>query len=83
MGAAFWIKRFLQAAVPLFAILVAVEMVKGTTTQADILSAGAWAVVAAAIFVGAAWRRYRRALDCSACDSALQKNSKDKAAAKR
>ncbi|KQX01297.1 hypothetical protein ASC94_01220 [Massilia sp. Root418] len=70
MGAAFWIKRYLLAAVPLFAILAGVEYVKGTTSQADILSAGAWAAVAAAIFVGTQYRRYRRNQECAACDAA-------------
>jgi hypothetical protein len=39
MGALFWIKRYLMAAVPLFAILAAVEWFKGTTTTEDYLSA--------------------------------------------
>jgi hypothetical protein len=75
MGAAFWIKRYLLAAVPLFAILAGVEYVKGTTSQADILSAGVWAAVAAAIFVGTQYRRYRRSQECAACD-AVGKTSK-------
>lgn len=69
MGAAFWIKRYLLAAVPLFAILVVAEYVKGTPTQADILSAGLWAVAAAGIFIGAAYRRYRKGQDCAACEA--------------
>ncbi|WP_107869123.1 hypothetical protein [Pseudoduganella sp. UC29_71] len=69
MGAAFWIKRYLLAAVPLFAILAIVEYVKGTTTQADILSAAAWAAIAAAIFVGTQYRRYRKGQECAACDA--------------
>ncbi|KQV82537.1 hypothetical protein ASD15_11095 [Massilia sp. Root351] len=69
MGAAFWIKRYLLAAVPLFAILAGVEYVKGTPTQADILSAGVWAAVAAAIFVGTQYRRYRKNQECAPCDA--------------
>ncbi|CAN7313493.1 hypothetical protein LJR289_001599 [Pseudoduganella sp. LjRoot289] len=68
MGAAYWIKRYLLAAVPLFAILAGVEYAKGTPTQADILSAAAWAVVAAGVFIGSQYRRYRKNLACSACD---------------
>ncbi|MES2261621.1 MAG: hypothetical protein V4724_24155 [Pseudomonadota bacterium] len=69
MGAAFWIKRYLMAAVPVFAILALVEVLKGTATRDDILSAAAWAAIAAGIFVGASYRRYRRALSCAACDN--------------
>ncbi|QBE66205.1 hypothetical protein [Pseudoduganella lutea] len=73
MGPVFWIKRYLLAAVPLFAILAAVEWAKGTTTPADIASAAIWAAVAAAIFTGAAWNRYRKALQCAACEATLPK----------
>jgi hypothetical protein len=69
MGAAFWIKRYFMAAVPLFAILAVWEWIKGSTTSADIISAAVWAAVAAGIFVGAAYRRYRKAIACAACDS--------------
>lgn len=71
MGAAFWIKRYLLAAVPLFAILAVIEYAKGTATTVDYLSAAAWAAIAAAIFVGAAYRRYKKALSCAACDSII------------
>jgi len=73
MGAAFWIKRYLLAALPLFAILAIVEYAKGTATAVDYASAAAWAAIAAAIFVGAAYRRYRKALDCAACDNISQR----------
>jgi len=69
MGAAFWIKRYLLAAVPLFAILAVIEYSKGSATTTDYVSAAAWAAVAAAIFVGAAYRRYKKALDCAMCDN--------------
>ena len=68
MSAAYWIKRFLMAAVPLFIILAAVEWFKGETTQQDFLSAAAWAVIAAAIFTFTSYRRYRRAESCALCD---------------
>jgi hypothetical protein len=61
MGAIFWIKRYLLAAVPLFAILAAVEWFKGSTSRNDYLSAAAWALAAAALFTWSAWRRYREA----------------------
>ena len=49
MGALFWMKRFLLAAVPLAALLAAVEWFKGSTAREDYLSAGAWALIAAAV----------------------------------
>ncbi|USX24377.1 hypothetical protein NHH73_17300 [Oxalobacteraceae bacterium OTU3CINTB1] len=61
MGTAFWIKRYLLAAVPLFAILAAVEWFKGSTSRNDYLSAAAWALMAAALFTWSAWRRNREA----------------------
>ena len=68
MGATFWIKRYLLAAVPLFAILAAVEWFKGSTAREDYLSAAAWALAAAAIFTYTAWRRYRNAVACGVCN---------------
>src|SRR5471030_1736442 len=68
MGAAHWIKRYLFAAVPLFAILAAVEWFKGDATSQDFLSAAVWAVIAAAIFTVSAYRRYRRNQACALCD---------------
>lgn len=75
MRAAFWIKRYLLAAVPLFAVLAIVEYLKGSTAPADFLSAAAWAVIAAGIFVYSQFRRYRKGLECAACD-AVGKNAK-------
>ena len=69
MGATFWIKRYLLAAVPLFAILAAVEWLKGSTAREDYLSAAAWALAAAGIFTYTAWRRFRNAQACGACDN--------------
>lgn len=81
MGALFWIKRYLTAAVPLFAILAAVEWVKGSTAKEDYLSAAAWALIAAGIFTYFAWRRFRNAMACAACENVAQAY-KDKHGAK-
>jgi hypothetical protein len=67
MGAGFWISRYLLASGILFIILVVVEFSKGTTSQADILSALAWSLVASAIFIGSKYWRYRKALQCAMC----------------
>ena len=68
MGPVHWIKLYLLAAVPLFAILAAVEWFKGATTAQDFLSAAAWAVIAAAIFIFTKYRHYRRTQACTMCD---------------
>lgn len=59
MGAAFWIKRYLLAAVPLFAVLAAVEWFRGSTLPDDYLMAAIWALGAAALFTWTTYRRYR------------------------
>jgi len=64
MGAGFWISRYLLASGILFIILVVVEFSKGTTSQADVLSALAWSLLASAIFIGSKYWRYRKG--CSA-----------------
>jgi hypothetical protein len=69
MGAGYWIKRYLLAAVPLFAILAGVEFATGTPTRADILSVAAWAAVAAGVFIGSQYWRYKKNISCSACDA--------------
>ncbi len=68
MGALFWIKRYLLAAVPLFLILAAVEWFKGSTANADYLSAAAWALIAAGIFTWMSYRRYRISQACRRCE---------------
>jgi hypothetical protein len=68
MGMTFWIGRYVLAGLPLFGILALVEWLKGSTQMADYLSAALWAALAAAIFTGAAYRRYKKSLDCAACD---------------
>lgn len=68
MGAAFWIKRYVMAALPLFAILAGVEWFKGSATGRDYASAAAWALAAAALFTLSSWRRYRNAAACTMCE---------------
>ena len=67
MGAGFWISRYLLASSILFIILTVVEYSKGTTSNADILSALAWSLVASAIFIGSKYWRYKKAIACATC----------------
>ncbi len=68
MGAAYWIKGYLLAAVPLFAILAAVEWYKGDFARQDMLSAAAWALIAAALFTASRYRRHRASKYCGRCE---------------
>lgn len=68
MGVLFWITRYALASGILFAILVAVEFSKGTTGTADILSALAWSLVSAAIFVGSKYWQARKEIACANCN---------------
>lgn len=67
MHLAYWIVRYLLAGGVLSAILVVVEYAKGTPTTVDIASAVAWAMLAAAIFVGAKYRMARKNKACAMC----------------
>jgi len=68
MGAWFWLKRYLLAAVPLFAILAAVAWFNGSSTREDYTSAALWALAAAGLFTYGHWRRYRLTMPCASCN---------------
>lgn len=72
MHLAYWIVRYLLAAGILSAILVVVEYGKGTPTTADLLSAVAWAMLAAAIFVGSKYWQARKNKSCSRCVDSVE-----------
>jgi hypothetical protein len=56
-----------MAAVPLFAILAAVEWFKHDYHR-RLSERRAWALIAAGIFNYVAWRRFRNAMACAACE---------------
>jgi heptaprenylglyceryl phosphate synthase len=64
---AYWTTRYLLAAAVLATLLVLLEYGKGTPGTADLISAVAWAMAAAAIFVGAGYWRSRKATRAKAC----------------
>ncbi|MFA9219222.1 MAG: hypothetical protein ACEQSK_19235 [Sphingomonadaceae bacterium] len=78
MGALFWLKRYLLAALPLFLILASVEYYKGSTSQDDYLSAAAWALIAAGGFTWSGFRRYQRNQACALCDNLADKHPKQR-----
>lgn len=68
MGAWFWLKRYLLAAVPLFAILAGAAWFNGSSTREDYTSAALWALAAAGLFTYGHWRRYRLTMPCASCN---------------
>ena len=59
-GIRYWLLRYLLAAGTLFAILVAVDLVSGKTFADGVWMALAWALAAAAIFIGARYNQSRK-----------------------
>ena len=68
MSSAFWIKRFLLVLVIAFAIIVAGQLVQQRTLEHALIEGALWAPVAAAIFVGVAFARWRRSQACAMCN---------------
>jgi hypothetical protein len=64
-GITYWIGQFLLASSTMFAILVGVDMLKGTSFDDAWPSALAWALVASAIFIGSRYHRTRKAIACA------------------
>ena len=58
-GIRYWVSQYLLAACTLFAILVGVDLLSGKKVADGVWMALAWAVMAAAIFIGA---RYKQAI---------------------
>lgn len=67
MGRAFWIKRFFAVLLLAFAILMAVELLKGHRPVAAMTFSLAWSLIAATIFTGARIYQSRRGRHCALC----------------
>ena len=64
-----WIGQYLIAVVTMTALLLAIDMMSGETFVRALLSAGGWALVASALFIGTRYRNMKRNLACSVCDA--------------
>lgn len=64
-----WAGQYLIAASSMFAILSAVDAGGGTAFADGWRNNLAWAIVSAAIFIGARYRQARNGVACRACDS--------------
>lgn len=68
-----WIMQYVLAAGTLFLILVGVDIASGTRFQDGVWSALAWAVISAALFVGARYNQARKGVACALCKDSAEK----------
>ena len=59
-GIRYWVSQYLLAACSLFAILVVVDLISGKNVADGVWMALAWAVMAAAIFIGARYKQSKK-----------------------
>jgi hypothetical protein len=59
-GVRYWILQYLLAAVTMFAILVAVDLLGGKKLDDVVWMSLAWALAASAIFIGARYSQSRK-----------------------
>ena len=67
MGRVFWIKRFLMVAFVAFALLTAVELLKGHDLVQAVLFGLGWGVLASALFTVTRIYRSRKGQHCAIC----------------
>ena len=68
MGRAFWIKRFLIVTLVAFAVLTAVELLKGHELVQALSFGFGWGVLASAVFTATRIYRSRRGQQCAICN---------------
>lgn len=59
-GILYWVLQYVLAACTLFAILVGVDLMSGKSVADGVWMALAWALMAAAIFIGARYNQSRK-----------------------
>lgn len=65
-----WIVQYLLAMLPMFGLLLAVDvLVRGEALARAWPSALIWAVVASALFIGTRYRNMKRGIACAVCDA--------------
>jgi hypothetical protein len=68
-----WIGQFLLAAASMFALLVVVDLLRGTPLAGAWVESLTWAVTAAAIFAGSRYRQARKGAECALCSDNSKK----------
>lgn len=65
-----WIAQYAIAAISMFVLLIAVDLLlHGETFARAWPSSLAWAVVASALFVGTRYRNMKRGIACNVCET--------------
>jgi hypothetical protein len=65
----YWIRHYLLAAGSMFLLLLVVDIIKGRNWQESWLNPLAWAVCAAAIFIGSRYHKARKGIACQVCET--------------
>ena len=69
----YWIGQFLLASSTMFGLLVVIDLLRGEAFAASWVESLAWAVAAAALFIGSRYRRARKGLECGLCEDEVRK----------
>lgn len=67
MPTSFWIKRFLKVFLLAFAIIGAVQLLKGNSLEYAVTEAAIWAGIAASIFIVTRYLKARKNIPCALC----------------
>lgn len=62
-----WIGQYLLAALTMFGLLAAIDLMRGDSLAATWLPTLVWSALAAAFFIGARWRQASRGAACALC----------------
>lgn len=65
----YWFWQYVLAATSMFAVLVAVGLLRGETFAATSSGSLPWAIASAAIFTGSQYWRWRKGAACALCEA--------------
>jgi hypothetical protein len=67
MGRAYWIKKFFRVTLLVFAVLMAVELLKGHDIASALTFSAIWGLITSAVYTGASIYRWRKQQACAIC----------------
>jgi hypothetical protein len=68
-----WIVQYLIATVSMFALLLVIDLLRGTPLEQAWQSSLLWAAAASATFIGGRYRQAARGDACAVCETAKRK----------
>lgn len=68
-----WIVQYLVATATMFALLLVIDLLRGTPAEQAWQSCLLWAAAASAIFVGSRYRQAARGDACAVCETTKRK----------